>query len=77
MYHDLYAVQNIMIKGVPIIRKASQESKSFIRFKAYGADSAMIEPFASNIPIQRACQAVGFERVHTISRRGKWLNRSV
>ncbi len=36
------------------------------RFKELGASSAIIEPFAENVPIQRACESVGFQQVHII-----------
>lgn len=44
------------------------------RFKLHGATSAFIEPFSDNTPIHRASEAVGFQRVHTIHRLGKWVN---
>ncbi|EFH82907.1 GCN5-related N-acetyltransferase [Ktedonobacter racemifer DSM 44963] len=47
------------------------------RFKLYGATSAFIEPFSANMPIHRASEAVGFQRVHTIHRLGKWVNQPV
>ncbi len=45
------------------------------RFKAHGATSAFIEPFLDNLPIHRACEAVGFQQVHTIQRLGKWIKQ--
>lgn len=47
------------------------------RFRAHGATSACIEPFSENVPIHRASEAVGFQRVHTIHRLGKWINQPV
>lgn len=44
------------------------------RFKLYGATSAFIEPFSSNTPIHRTVETVGFQRIHTIRRLGKWAN---
>jgi mycothiol synthase len=47
------------------------------RFKLHGATSAFIEPFSDNAPIHRASEAVGFQRIHTIHRMGKWVNQPV
>ncbi len=44
------------------------------RFKAHGANSALIEPFNDNIAIRRACESVGFQQAHVIYRKGKRLN---
>lgn len=44
------------------------------RFKLHGATSAFIEPFSDNMPIHRASEAAGFQRVHTIHRLGKRVN---
>lgn len=46
------------------------------RFKEHGASSAIIEPDASNMPIRRACESVGFQQVHRIYRKGKWVNQA-
>lgn len=45
------------------------------RFKAHGATSAFIEPFSDNTHIHRASESVGFQRVHTVHARGKWVNQ--
>ncbi len=45
------------------------------RFKEHGASSAIIEPYIDNAPIRRACEAVGFQQVHTIRSKGKWLTQ--
>jgi ribosomal protein S18 acetylase RimI-like enzyme len=47
------------------------------RFRGHGASSAIIEPSASNIPVRRACELVGFQQVHTIHRKGKWVNQPI
>ena len=45
------------------------------RFKAQGAECAFIEPFMDNLPIRCACESVGFQQVHAIRRKGKWVNQ--
>ncbi|MDQ2717512.1 MAG: GNAT family N-acetyltransferase [Chloroflexota bacterium] len=47
------------------------------RFKAHGASSAIIEPYIDNVPIRRACEAVGFQQAHTIRSKGKWLTQPI
>jgi ribosomal protein S18 acetylase RimI-like enzyme len=44
------------------------------RFKEHGAESAFVETDLDRTPARRAYQAVGFQQVHTIRRKGKWLN---
>lgn len=46
------------------------------RFQALGATYACVEPSSENLPMHRACQAVGFQQAHLIRRRGKWVNIS-
>ncbi|GCE15637.1 GNAT family N-acetyltransferase [Tengunoibacter tsumagoiensis] len=44
------------------------------RFKEQGARRAFVETNLSFIPALRAYEAVGFQQVHTIRRKGKWAN---
>jgi len=37
-------------------------------------NSAFIEPSVDNAAIHRACESVGFKWIHTIQRKGKWVN---
>ena len=46
-----------------------------LRFKAYGASSAIIEPYVDNAPIQRVCESVGFRQIYIVRCKGKWLNQ--
>jgi len=45
------------------------------RFKEHGAESAFVETNIARIPARRAYEAVGFQPVHTIRRKGKWANQ--
>lgn len=46
------------------------------RFRAYGVASAFIEPSIDNAAIHRVCEIVGFKLMHTIRRKGKWVENS-
>ena len=45
------------------------------RFKKHGADRASVETNISRISARRAYESVGFQQVHTILRKGKWMNQ--
>lgn len=46
------------------------------RFKAHGADCAILETNIDRAPARHAYESVGFQQIHTIRRRGKWVDRS-
>lgn len=43
------------------------------RFRVLGATQAFVEPANDNLPMHRACEAVGFQPRHHIYRQGKWV----
>lgn len=45
------------------------------RFKKHGADRAFVETNISRLSARRAYASVGFQQVHTILRKGKWMNQ--
>ncbi|GER91395.1 N-acetyltransferase [Dictyobacter vulcani] len=45
------------------------------RFKAHGADSAIVETNLDRTPARAAYKKVGFQQVHTIRHLGKWMNQ--
>ncbi|GCE31835.1 N-acetyltransferase [Dictyobacter alpinus] len=45
------------------------------RFKAHGADSAIVETSLDRTPARAAYEKAGFQQVHTIRHLGKWLNQ--
>jgi len=45
-----------------------------LRFKEQGAESAFVETNLARTPARRAYEAVGFQPIHTIRRKGKWAN---
>jgi mycothiol synthase len=47
------------------------------RFKEHGANSAVVETDVDRTSARRAYKSVGFQQVHTIPCKGKWLNQSV
>ncbi|BCL81427.1 N-acetyltransferase [Ktedonobacteria bacterium brp13] len=47
------------------------------RFKEHGATSAIVETNVERTPARRAYESVGFQQVHTIRGKGKWLNQPV
>jgi ribosomal protein S18 acetylase RimI-like enzyme len=47
------------------------------RFKEHGAESAFVETDLDRTPARRAYESVGFQQVHTIRRKGKWVNQPV
>jgi mycothiol synthase len=47
------------------------------RFKEHGANSAVVETDVDRTSARRAYESVGFQQVHTIRCKGKWLNQSV
>lgn len=47
------------------------------RFKEHGANSAIVETDVDRTPARRAYESVGFQLVHTIPCRGKWLSYPV
>lgn len=46
------------------------------RFRAHGADNAILETDLERTLARRAYEAVGFQQTHTIRRKGKWVDRS-
>lgn len=45
------------------------------RFQEHGADFALVETNLGRVSAQRAYEAVGFQRTHTILRKEKWVNQ--
>lgn len=46
------------------------------RFKAHGASSAIIQTDLDRTPARRTYESVGFEQVHTIRHKEKWVHQS-
>lgn len=48
--------------------------ESLRRFKAHGAQSVLVETEDNRSPARHTYESVGFSPIHTIFRKGKWIN---